>query len=99
MIAERRGIGIHMTAAHRLDGAELAAGITRQTRMGCRIDISCLNLVTGFEFGRRRRRTLEITALRRIRHIGNGELAIEPSSESQRFPGLDLVLADQPMRD
>src|SRR5438045_1053316 len=99
MIAERGGIGIHVTAAHRLDGTELAAGITRQTRMRCRVDISCLDLVTGFEFGRRRRRALEISPSRRVRHISCSQLAVEPSSGSQRFPSRDLVLADQPMRD
>src|SRR4051794_32339782 len=98
MIAERRGIGIYMTAAHRLDGTELAAGITRQTRMRYRVDISCLDLVTGFEFGRRRRRALEIPPSRRVRHISRSQLAVEPSSGSQCSSGLDLVRADKAVR-
>src|SRR5207302_9088166 len=90
--------GKDMTAANRLDRAQLAAGIARQPRVGRRVDVAGAYPLALLEAGWAGRRALEASRARRVR-ILDGHLPVEPNPRPQRPPGGDPILADQAMRD
>src|SRR6516164_5488818 len=95
--ADRGSVGKDVAPAHRLDDAELAAGIAREAGMLRRMDVFGPYCVAYLEARRTRRGPIEMREGHRLR-IVECHLAVEPNARPQRAAGGDLVLADQAMR-
>jgi hypothetical protein len=96
--ADRCGVGKDMAATHRLDRAELAAGIARKACVRRWVDIPGPHGLTCLEPRRSGRRTFEGRYPTLI-YVVEGQLAVQPNAGTQHSTDGELVFANETMRD